>query len=248
MNQQSFTIYKQPNKFVNNFQSKRLSESLSSTGNFTNPINAFASDASFINENEIVFRDLYTRLESIRDDEEEEKTEPAPIVLFRDRLLKYNFPFVFSEQYFIRIAPSHQIVKYVVNREGIFVYNKNFDRFTNYPVQVSSGNHLEIENITVSFLPDRNTDARFLICIFSTNMSSLRVTQHVKAIVSCKPEEIYGETFANVKNRLISEGEHRFFIGVMGKSRIEGLLNVSIHNNLQKNKINMVRKHIGKLF
>lgn len=253
MSQQSFTIYKQPNKFVNNFQSKRLSESLSSTSNYANPMNAFASDASFINDNEIVFRDLYTKLESIRDeensqDEEEPKTAGAPVVLFRDRFLKYNFPFVFSEQYFLKIAPSNQIIKYLVNQEGVFVYNKNFERFTSYPVQISSGNHLEVESITVSFLPEKNTDARFLICVFSTNMSSLKVTQHVKAIVSCKPEEVYGETFSSVKNRQIAEGEHRFFIGVMSKNRVEGLLNVAIHNNLQKTRINLTRKHIGKLF
>lgn len=250
MYHQSFTIYKRPNNISN--KTKKLAESSASTNN------AFATDVSYLNENDNMFKELYTKLETIRDcqkeeeeeeeDSEEEQVEET-IILFQNRKFKYNFPIIFSEQYFVTINENRDVVKYVLNKEGLFVYNRNFDRYCYYPIYISPDNQLEIENISVSFLPDENTIARFMICIFSVQISTNKITQHLKGIVSCKLGEIYGETFSNVRNRILNNGENRFFIGIMSKNKIDGFLSVTITNNIQKIKTtNLTRKHIGKLF
>lgn len=228
MTSQSFKIFMNPNSSRRNIESS----------SFTNT--SFLSSYNTHN-----LDDIYSKLESISKLESKQEDEPIKdddhVVLFKDRKFKHNYSFIFSDQYFLDINENAILTKFIINKEGVFVYEKNFEKYCHYPIYLNSGNKCSIDSLTISFLP--SFKSKFMICIFSVCISNLKVTQHAKLIVNCKSvDEIYSETIANVKNsELTTEGEHRFFIGIISKDKIKGILNISILNNI--NRIKVTRNH-----
>lgn len=148
------------------------------------------------------------------------------------------------------VSPGKDLVKFVIHNKNLVTYDKNAQQSYG-DVIVLPQHELRIKEVNISFLSQTRFH-KFMVVIFSISSKTGKVRQHTKAVVATDKSNPCFHEKLDLRNEVLGEGEHTLYVGVMTKSSIKGLLNVSIQSFLSKEKtknnpMESFQKHFKKL-
>lgn len=161
-----------------------------------------------------------------------------------------TFSLILSDPLYIDwVSMGKDLMKFVIHNKNLALYDKNKNQSYG-TVLIPEQHELRIKEVNISFLA-QNRFNKFMVVIFSISTNTRKVRQHAKVIVTTDKSNPSFHEHLDIRNEFLGAGEHDLFVGVMSKSTMKGLLNVSIQSNLNKEKsktpIDSFQKHFKKL-
>lgn len=161
------------------------------------------------------------------------------------------FSLVLCEPLYVNwVSPGKDLVKFVIHNKNLVLYDKNAQQSYG-TVLVQPQHEIRIKDVSISFL-SQSRFHKFMVVIFSISSKTGKVRQHTKAVVATDKSNPCFHERVDLRNEILGEGEHDLYVGVMSKSSMKGLLNVSIHTSLTKEKtknspLDSFQKHFKKI-
>lgn len=162
-----------------------------------------------------------------------------------------SFSLVLSQPFYLDWeCPGRDLVKCVIHNKNLVVYDKNQEDQAYACIHVPEQHELRMKEVNVSFLSQTRFN-KFMVVVFSISSITGKIQQHSKTIVTTTKTDPSFYERIDLRNEVLNTGEYNVYVGIMSKNNIKGMLNVSIHSLLNKERskqpVDSFQKHFKKL-